>query len=266
MRLRVALFQIAISDEEPLTDRLRRGVALLDKEEVHLALFPELWVSGFFNDDYAEVAESISGPIATTLAEAAARQRVWLHAGSIVERAPGGQLHNTSLVFDPDGQLSAVYRKIHLFGHNSRERALLTPGREVVTFSAHGVRFALSTCYDLRFPEVYRLALAQGAEVFLVSSAWPEPRREHWRVLLQARAIENLAYIVACNAAGKNRGHAYLGESTVAGPWGELLARADAEETVLVAEIDLTELARVRSSFPALEDRWMTGRMPWTTV
>ncbi|MBV8207742.1 MAG: carbon-nitrogen family hydrolase [Acidobacteria bacterium] len=223
---------------------------------VQLAILPELWTVGFFNfDQYQAVAETIPGPQSEALAAVAREKRMWLHAGSFIERTSEGTLHNSSLLFDPQGRLVSTYRKLHLFGHESDERSLLHPGEApAIVATPFGIA-GLSTCYDLRFPELYRILSRGGAEVFLVSSAWPCTRPEHWLVLNRARAIENLAFVVACNAAGETRGRRLLGSSLVVDPWGVVVARAGEGEEVLHARIDFGLARRVRQQFPALRDR-----------
>jgi len=256
--LDIALVQIAIRDDETHDDRLQRGLMMLRNIQapVDLAIFPELWTAGFFSfQRYAQTATSVPGSVSEQFAQAARELKIWLHAGSIVERSDEGALHNTSLLFDPSGALVAKYRKLHLFGYQSEEQKLLEPGEAPVVVKTPFGTVGLSTCYDLRFPELYRLMSKESAEIFLVTSAWPYPRLEHWLVLTRARAIENLAYVVACNAAGKTRGEVLLGNSLVVDPWGTPIARAGGDEQVLYAQVDMDLLREVRSRFPALRDR-----------
>lgn len=253
----VALLQIAIRDDESHDQRLQRGIAMLGNLDrpVQLAILPELWTVGFFSfDQYAASASAVPGPVTEQLASAARDMKTWLHAGSIVEQSSEG-LHNTSLLFDPTGKLVATYRKLHLFGFESEEGTRLKPGDEPRVVRTQLGALGLSTCYDLRFPELYRLMSKDGAEIFLVTSAWPYPRLEHWLVLNRARAIENLAYVVACNAAGHTQGKTLLGNSLVVDPWGTPIARAGGDEQVLYCSLDPDLLGDVRSRFPALRDR-----------
>jgi predicted amidohydrolase len=140
-----------------------------------------------------------------------------------------------------------------LFGYESEESQLLTPGVEVRTISTDIGTLAMSTCYDLRFPELYRLLTE--AELVLVASAWPVPRMEHWRLLTRARALDNLFYLVACNAAGECNGVGLAGHSVVVDPWGEIVAEAGDGEEILRAHIDLPTVAKIRAEFPVLDDR-----------
>jgi predicted amidohydrolase len=253
----IALLQMGMLDGETAKVRLARGLRLLSSldRSVRMAVFPELWVTGFFEfDDYERQAEPLDGELALQFADAARSKRIWLHAGSIVERADHSRF-NTSLLFDPEGRLTASYRKIHLFGYRSREAELLQQGVSPVVVPTELGMIGLATCYDLRFPEFFRCMLATGAEVFVVTSAWPFPRLEHWLVLARARAIENLAYVVACNAAGSQRGQTLLGNSLVVDPWGTPVARAGDAEQILYADLDLNRVHDWRDRFPSLHDR-----------
>lgn len=256
--INIALLQIAVNDGEDHASRLRRGIQMLRnlQRPVDLAVLPELWTVGFFSfEHYAASASTIPGEISEQLAGVARELKIWLHAGSVVERGADGKLHNTSLLLDPDGKLVSTYRKLHLFGYQSEESQLLQPGEEPAIVQTPFGTVGLSTCYDLRFPELYRLMSKNGTEIFLVTSAWPFPRLEHWLILNRARAIENLAFVVACNACGETRGRKLLGNSIVVDPWGVPVARAGEEEQVLYAQIDPELTRQVRSRFPALRDR-----------
>ena len=215
-------------------------------------LLPELWATGYFAfDDYAATAEPLDGPVVAALGAIARDAGVTLHAGSIVERGEGGRLHNTSLLFDPTGTLVHTYRKVHLFGYGSREQELLTPGERT---GGHGL-LALSTCYDLRFPELFRAQVDGGSQLFLVAAAWPLARLAHWQVLLRARALENQSFLLACNAAGRQGPVELAGRSAVIDPWGAVVAEAGAGPETLTVEIDPDLAVRARKEFPALADR-----------
>jgi predicted amidohydrolase len=194
------------------------------------------------------------GPTATLLSGLAAECGVYFCAGSLVERSAEG-LHNTTVLFGPDGSLLASYRKIHLYGYGSREQELLTRGTEVVTCDVEGLRVGLSTCYDLRFPELYREAVANGAELFLVVAGWPFPRVDAWRCLGRARAIENQAGFVGCNASGRQGGGVFAGASVAFNAWGTPLGELDDRPGVLRVDIDAGDIRAARADFPALADR-----------
>jgi predicted amidohydrolase len=266
--VRVAVVQVGYGDGEGVAERVGRVGDLVRGLAGHdVVLLPELWpMGGFAYRLWQERAEPVNGPTATAMAGAAREAGVVLHAGSIVERSmfPGPQgrrLWNTSLVFGRDGELLAAYRKIHRFGFGEGEPSLMEAGEDPVVvdlpLGADGsaLRVGLSTCYDLRFPELYRRQLDAGAEVFVVPAAWPVARVAHWDLFTQARAVENQAIVVAANTAGTHAGYRMGGHSCVVLPTGEVLARAGDEEQVLSVEVDPSVVAATRAAFPVLRDR-----------
>ncbi|MDN5797142.1 MAG: carbon-nitrogen family hydrolase [Intrasporangium sp.] len=265
--MKVAVIQLGYGDGEPVVERTARATALVRAQQGHdLVVLPELWSAGGFDyRAWAERAEPVGGPVTQALASAARDAGVTLHGGSIVETGPpqtgdGHGCWNTSLLFSPDGQLVATYRKIHRFGFGQGEPKLMDPGAELVTVDVpvaggEPVRVGLSTCYDLRFPELYRALLDRGAEVFLVPAAWPMPRVGHWSLLGRARAIEDQCAVVACNTAGTHANHEMGGHSQVVDAWGGVLAEAGADEQVLSVEIDIPAIHQAREAFPVLADR-----------
>lgn len=255
--MRVALVQLAGDPGEHPADRLARGCDLVAAErDADLVVLPELWVTGFFAfDAYPAVAQPLDGPIAATLARTARAARVWLHGGSIVEAGADGGLYNTALLFDPDGELAHTQRKVHVFGYRSREAEILR-GADAIAAAATALgTVGMTTCYDLRFPEVYRVLVDQGATLLIVPAAWPAARIDHWRLLTRARALENQCFLLGCNAAGEQGEVALGGHSVVVDPWGEPVAEAGRDAQVLRAEIDPARVARLRAEFPALRDR-----------
>ncbi|MBB1254578.1 carbon-nitrogen family hydrolase [Streptomyces alkaliterrae] len=257
--MRVSLLQIDVNGDEPVESRRSRVAALVaGRRGDDLVVLPELWTVGAFAfDRFEETAEDAAdGPTARMMSEAAVEAGVWLHAGSVIERAPDGTLYNTSLVFSPDGRLAARYRKIHRFGFDKGEAVLLGAGSEPTTVTAGDAVLGLATCYDLRFPELFRKLADAGAQALVVPAGWPDKRAAHWTLLSRARAVENQAYVLACGTAGAHAGVPQAGRSAVIDPWGEVLAEAvDNREQVVSAELDFARLARVREEFPALKDR-----------
>jgi predicted amidohydrolase len=232
-------------------DRLR-GLGSAD-----LIVLPELWHVGYFDfDSYAGRAEPLDGRTVTSLCGAAVELGSYIHGGSIVERSADGRLYNTSVLISPDGKVVHTYRKVHLFGYRSREVELLTPGTDVGAVDTELGRIAMTTCYDLRFPELFRSL--EGAEIVLVASAWPVDRIEHWRLLTRARALENLSYLIACNAAGVDNGVTLGGRSVVVDPWGDVVAEAGDGDEILNADVDVPRAAKLRAEFPWVEDRRLT--------
>ncbi len=255
--VRASLIQLAVSDSEPAAERRARAAALVRAQEgADLVVLPELWpLGGFAYESWGAGAETLDGPTVETMSAAAAAAGVWLHAGSIVERDPDGPIYNTSLLFAPDGELAHTYRKIHRFGFDSGEAVVMGAGQEIVTAATDLGRLGLATCYDLRFPELFRALLDAGAELLVVPAAWPARRREHWTLLARARAVEEQAYVLACNTAGTHGGVEQAGHSLVVDPWGRVLAEAGTEEEVITVEFDPAEVAKARSEFPVHRDR-----------
>jgi predicted amidohydrolase len=214
---------------------------------------------------FEEAAQTIPGPAIERLQEKARRHRMIVHCGSIVELSAStpGKFYNTTVLIDRDGRIAARYRKIHLFdvdlanGEKHYESDRIVPGSEVVTAEIDGITFGLSICYDLRFPELYRALALRGAQVILVPAGFTlHTGRDHWEVLLRARAIENLCYVIAPAQVGKYPpDRQCFGRSMVIDPWGLVLAQAQDRPTVIMADIDLSQIEVARAQIPCLEHR-----------
>ncbi|MEL5956122.1 carbon-nitrogen family hydrolase [Streptomyces sp. CLV115] len=255
--MRASLIQIAVDPDESVKARRQRAASLIAAQRgADLVVLPELWpVGAFAYTAFEDEAEPLQGPTHDIMAKAAADAGVWLHAGSFVERAPDGTLYNTSLVFTPGGERAAAYRKIHRFGFDKGEAVMMGAGEELVTVTLPQTTLGIATCYDLRFPEMFRGLVDAGAETLIVSAGWPERRRAHWTLLSRARAVENQSYVLAVASAGTHAGVEQSGHSIVVDPWGEVLAEAGAGEEVLAVEFDPARVAATREQFPALKDR-----------
>ncbi|MDW8060825.1 MAG: carbon-nitrogen hydrolase family protein [Thermomicrobium sp.] len=209
-------------------------------------------------------AEPIPGPTTERFAGLARRYRIYLLGGSILERSEvPGKYYNTSVLFSPDGELLATYRKIHLFDVDltgnvtSNESATILPGDRVVTAEVAGHTVGLTICYDVRFPELYRLLALAGAELVFVPAAFTlYTGKDHWHVLLRARAIENQCYVAAPAQIGPHDpGQHCYGHSLVADPWGTVIAEATNRVGVVVTTIDFAYLREVRRQLPSLANR-----------
>ncbi|EMF01862.1 carbon-nitrogen family hydrolase [Streptomyces mobaraensis NBRC 13819 = DSM 40847] len=255
--MRVSLIQLAVDPAEPTAARRERAAGLVRAQRGRdLVVLPELWTIGAFAfDSFTTGSEPLNGPTATAMSAAARDAGVWLHAGSILERDPDGALFNTSLLFAPDGTLARTYRKIHLFGFDQGEAVLLSAGHDIVTAPLPETVLGLATCYDLRFPELFRALVDAGAQTLVIPAGWPERRRAHWTLLARARAVEDQAYVLACGTAGTHAGVPQAGHSLVVDPWGEVLAEAGPDEQILTADLDMARVARTREEFPALRNR-----------
>jgi predicted amidohydrolase len=251
--MRVHVIQLAYGDDESPEQRTARVADLVRAQRgADLVVLPELWPQGgFCYDRWEEQAQGLDGPVVEAMRDAARELGATLHMGSLVERDEAGRLFNTSVLLGADGDLLTTYRKVHLFGFGEGEPKLMTPGDGPVVLDTLG----LATCYDLRFPEMFRALLDRGAEVVLMPAAWPAQRVQHWRLLARARAVENQSYVVACNTAGTHAGVPMGGHSMVVDPWGERVAEAGEAEEVLVVDLDPTLVRRTRESFPVLADR-----------
>lgn len=258
---KAALIQL-VSDAS-IANNLKRvdyWLAEAKKQLVDLVILPENFAfMGRRETDKFSVAENFGeGPIQESLANLAQHHKIWIVAGTIPLRTPGSRVRAASLVFDSKGHCVARYDKIHLFDvrvseqEAHQESATIEPGREVVLVSTPVGCLGLSVCYDLRFPELYRHMVLQGAELFSIPSAFTATTGlAHWEVLLRARSIENLCYTLAPNQGGTHEnGRQTHGHSMIVDPWGKVLGQASKGEALVVADIDLGRLHELRKQFP----------------
>jgi predicted amidohydrolase len=271
--VKLALAQLRIVGDDVAGNRARALDAIETAADrgADLVVLPELFTVGYFAfEQYARAAEPVDGETITALADAAAEHDLHVLAGSIVEDLAASSaagietpdddgLANASVLLDRQGRRRAVYRKHHLFGYESAEQQLLTPGADLPTVDLGAFTVGITTCYDLRFPELYRRLAADGVTLVLVPSAWPYPRVEHWRLLPRARAVENLCFVAAANGVGQFEDAELLGRSTVYDPWGTTLAAAGDEAALVIADLDPDRVATVREEFSALADRRESG-------
>ncbi len=249
------------------SENVARAIDLVEQAAnrgANLVVLPELFNCLGSPEEILAAAESIPGPTASAMSQLAARLRITLLAGSIGERtAESDKAFNTSLLFGPDGRQLACYRKIHLFDIDLpdrltyRESSFMQAGDQLVVTETPVGKLGQGTCYDLRFPELFRRLSAAGAQILCLPSAFAlTTGRDHWEPLLRARAIENQAYVIAANQFGRNaESIRTCGRSMIIDPWGIPLATAADGETVIAAEIDLDHLAEIRRNLPALEHR-----------
>jgi predicted amidohydrolase len=261
--LRAAVVQLnSTNDKERNLAAAERLVRAAAADAAELVALPEKWNLLAGGEELLAGAEALDGP---TLSAARAWARglgIHLLAGSISELGPEGKAFNTSVLIGPDGEDLAVYRKIHMFdvdvgGVSYRESEHEEPGEEIVTASVGEALLGLSVCYDLRFPELYRILAVRGARLLAVPSAFTRATgRDHWEVLLRARAIENQAFVLAPNQAGGAPPHFdSYGHSAIVDPWGTVLASAPDGERFVAAELDFPAQDEVRASLPSLANR-----------
>jgi deaminated glutathione amidase len=263
--LRVAAVQLNstadVAVNTALADRLTRAAAA---DGAELIVLPEKWTALGSDEDQRAAAQPLDGP-AIDWARATARELgVEIVAGSILERVPGQEkLSNTSVHIDGGGEIKAVYRKVHMFdvevdGHVYRESEIEQAGEEIVLSSTvAGVELGMSVCYDLRFPELYRILAVRGARIILVPAAFTlATTRDHWETLVRARAIENQAFVIAANQFGAHpAGQHSGGRSMIVDPWGIVLAQAPDRDGHIAADLDLERQREIRASLPSLANR-----------
>jgi deaminated glutathione amidase len=264
-RIRIACVQMTSrADKAANIEAADQLVARAASTGADVVVLPEKWNTIGDADTYRANAESLEGGESVEAMAGWARLHgITLVGGSITERREGrDKLSNTSLVFDPEGAVVAVYRKIHLFdvevgGVVYRESEAEEPGHEPVVAEVEGWKIGLSVCYDVRFPELYRILALEGAELVTVPAHFTTPTgRDHWHVLLRARAIENQCYVAAAAQVGETLpGKPAYGRSLIADPWGVVLAQAPDEQTVIAAELDRARLQDIRAKLPSLKNR-----------
>ena len=268
--MRVGVVQLCSSDD--LATNLKAAAEAVERAVdggAELVCLPENFAFMRREGTPFPCAQDLDGEIVGRLRELASEHRIWLLGGTFPESIPGDtRVHNTSVLLTPAGELAATYRKIHLFdvelggdgrdgGGSFRESDTFAPGSEIVVADTPFGGLGLSICYDLRFPELYREMATRGARFIAVPSAFtPRTGKDHWEVLLRARAIENQAFVLApaqCGKHGPDR--ASYGRSLIVDPWGLVLAQAGDRATAIVADCDLGELERLREAIPALRNR-----------
>ena len=263
--LRAAAVQLTATPDKArnlaTADRLVRRAAA---DGALLVVLPEKWSVLGRGADLRAGAEPVDGPAVTWARDAARELGIDLVAGSIAERVDGeDKLRNSSLHVGPDGEVKAIYRKVHMFdvevdGTVYRESDHEAPGDDVaISTAADGTELGLTVCYDVRFPELYRILAVRGARIITVPAAFTVPTtRDHWEVLVRARAIENQCFVIAANQVGEHvEGLRSGGRSMIVDPWGLILAQAADSETVITADLDLDAQQDIRTRLPSLANR-----------
>lgn len=244
-----------------LADRLTRAAAA---DGAELIVLPEKWTALGSDEDQRAAAQALDGPAIGWARTTAHELGVEIVAGSILERVPGQEkLSNTSVHVDGEGGIKAVYRKVHMFdveveGRVYRESEIEQAGEEIVlSATTAGVELGMSVCYDLRFPELFRILAVRGARIITVPAAFTlATTRDHWETLVRARAIENQAFVIAANQFGAHpAGQHSGGRSMIVDPWGIVLAQAPDRDGHVVADLDLQRQREIRASLPSLANR-----------
>ena len=264
--LDIVIVQNSAGSEEA-ENLVRLDALIADIAGVDIIAFPEVLAIRGADADYRNAAQPLDGTVATHLAALARSRHTWVLAGSLIER-DGDHVYNTCVLFNRQGAIAATYRKMHLFesrledGTHIREADAYEPGHDPVLVDIDGWKAGLAICYDLRFPELFRFYTSHGAQILFVPSNFTQRTgKDHWDVLVRARAIENQCFVAAPNQCGSNpvTGVTSHGHSMVVDPWGGVLCRADTEEGLLRARLEPEALMAVRNRVPALEHRVSIG-------
>jgi len=263
----VAIAAIQFNPRDDKVANIDKAMTLIDQAAssgARLVVLPEIWTYMGDPDRTMDNAETIPGELTMRLSDRARRHGIYLHAGTFSEQVEGDErVRNTAVVFDPEGEIVATYRKIHMFDvtldgvASYQESATVAPGNDIVTFDLDGVTVGLATCYDLRFPEIFRILALRGAEVIVLPAAFTMMTgKDHWEVLIRARAIENQLYMVASAQFGPNLpGKRCYGRSMIVDPWGTVLATAPDLESVITAVVDRNHIQAIRRQIPSLANR-----------
>lgn len=252
LTISLAQMNIALGDVRKNTKVVEDWTQEAARRGSHIVVFPELWSTGYALDQGKELASVLNAGTFTEVSGLALANKISV-VGSTLEKR-GLEVANSATFFAPNGRLMGVYRKIHLFRLMDEDK-YLQPGEAPLAMDLPWGRTALAICYDLRFPELFRRYAVEGTRLIIIPAEWPLERVEHWRVLLQARAIENQCYIVACNAAGQTGDATFGGHSMIVDPWGKIVAEAGEQPMILTAEIDLDNVELIRQRIPVFEDR-----------
>lgn len=270
--LSIAAIQMNSRDDKAAN--MATALKLIDQAAANGArviALPEVWPYLGPQEGNAESAEPIPGPRTELLAERAVRHGIYLHCGSMYEQRPGEpKIFNTAVIISPTGEIIAKYSKIHMFDvvlegvASFEESATVSPGDEIVTVDIDGIRVGLAICYDLRFPELFRILALKGAEVIILPAAFTMTTgKDHWEVLIRARAIENQVYMVAPAQVGADSsGNWCYGRSMIVDPWGNVVSRASDIETSISGTVDRSLVEKIRRQVPSLANR-MPDRYVW---
>jgi omega-amidase len=253
--LRLALLQMDIAFGDPEANRAKAR-ALIAEAAAHgtdLVVLPEMWNTAYSLHNIREIADRDGQQTIDLMSSLAKEFNINIHAGSVADLR-GGEVFNTTYLFNRQGEQVGQYSKIHLFRLMDEEK-YLKAGDQVGHFELEGVRMGTMICYDLRFPELTRTLSLGGAQIVFLPAEWPHPRLNHWRHLQIARAIENQMFVVSCNRVGRAGETEFFGHSMVVDPWGEILFEADDQEGLHHVTIDLGIVPEIRNRIPIFEDR-----------
>lgn len=252
--MRVALVQMNI--EAGNIDRNRRhGISLAEKasQQADVVVMPEVWTTGYALKGIEATAEDYHGSTITMLKKVASKNSAAIVAGSLALKIDQ-KIYNSAVVIDSTGNIIDDYQKIHLFSMFGEQR-FFSPGNKRTEFYCCGIKSGLAICYDLRFPELFRVMAANGVKIVYVPAEWPLVRGDNWRLLVQARAVENQMYVCAVNCSGEYKGAPFYGHSMLVAPTGDIIAEGGREEEILYGDVDEKLVDIVREGMSVLQDR-----------
>ena len=254
MELTISLAQMDIALGQPQVNlaKAQELTAEARRRGSDVVLFPELWSTGYDLEKAEQYATGLDEGLFAELA-ALARENAIHICGSLLS-LQDGRYHNTAPLFSPAGERLGHYSKIPLFRLMDDDK-YLAAGQAAPVFDLPWGKSAIAICYDLRFPELFRRYALAGASIIFLPAEWPYPRLQHWRTLLQARAIENQLFIAACNRVGESKGERFFGHSAIYDPWGRLVVEAGDGEVLLTASVDMALAEEVRQVIPVFADR-----------
>ncbi|WP_368294516.1 carbon-nitrogen hydrolase family protein [Dehalobacter sp. TBBPA1] len=262
--VRAAALQLQVSpDKMENFNRLRQHLDSLAKGNVDLVILPEMFNCPYQTSLFPDYAEEEGGACWQKLSSLAAQYKMYLVAGSMPERDPENKIYNTSYVFDRQGRQIGKHRKVHLFdieiegGQQFRESDTLSPGNKITVFDTEFGTMGICICYDLRFPELARLMVDQGAKIIIVPGAFNMTTGPaHWEILFRTRSVDNQVFMVgAAPARDAEAGYTSWGHTIMVGPWGNVLQQMDEREGCIIQDLDLAEVAKVRRELPLLAQR-----------
>lgn len=252
MTISLAQMQVHPGDTTRNLSAFERLAKEAARRKSNIVVFPELWSTGYVLDEAKEYASELSKGVFAKISEVATENKIVI-VGSVLEKR-GLEVANSAPLFAPNGRMMGIYRKIHLFRLFDEDK-YLQPGSSSLVLDLPWGGTGLAICYDLRFPELFRRYAAQeNAKLIIIPAEWPRERIDHWRTLLQARAIENQCYIIACNAAGESGETVMGGHSMIVDPWGRIVVEAGDDPQLLTADIDLDTVKEVRSHMTVFKD------------
>jgi len=253
MKICAVQMDVTLWDRSANFQKAASLIALAAGHGIDVLVLPELWDLGFYPAKALELGDDDGALAREFLADHAARHKINIVGGSIVRRKEG-KVWNTGYVFDRKGALLSAYDKTHLFSP-AREQEYFQAGESLALYELDGVLVGQITCYELRFGELARTLALKGVQMLFVPAAWPHPRLNHWRLLAQARAVENQFFIVAVNTVGTVKTVAYCGHSIMVDPWGEIIAEAGSDEQLLFGTCDFSVIPDIRKRISVFRDR-----------